>query len=246
MSPLVETWEAMPFTLSPIRYTLFPGMLLSIDTCGPAGSIALARLHNEQVEILAEAPLAGKTYSARLIPAIGELLATHHTSVADLSVIVVTKGPGSFTGIRIGLSAAKGLAEVHGIAILAVSRLQVLAHQAQTQAAALDASRHEFYFGHYAGDPREALLALDAFQAEAATLGQKLAVCEAAVHTTAPGATLVEPPTAADALRFALPRLRARDFDDPVTLDGNYLRRSDAEIFSQPGARRPKGQIRQP
>lgn len=221
-------------------------MLLSIDTSGPAGSIALARLDHEQIEILAEAPLAGKTYSARLVLAIGELLAAHGAAIQALSAIVVTKGPGSFTGIRIGLSAAKGLAEIHGIRIVAVSRLEVLAHQAQTPAAALDASRHEFYFGHYAEEPRESLLTLDGLQAEAAALGQKLAVCEAPVHAAAPGATLVDPPTAAEALRFALPRLRARDFDDPVTLDGNYLRRSDAEIFSHPGARRPKAQTRQP
>ncbi|MGB6608580.1 MAG: hypothetical protein WBE63_02525, partial [Acidobacteriaceae bacterium] len=40
--------------------------------------------------------------------------------------------------------------------------------------------------------------------------------------------------TAADALRFAPPRLLAQNYDNPVTLDGNYLRRSDAEIFSKP------------
>lgn len=214
-------------------------MLLSIDTCGPSGSIALARLDNEHLEITAEMPLAGKTYSARLVPAISSLLASDGAAIPDLAAIVVTRGPGSFTGIRIGLSAAKGLAEAHSIPIIAVSRLAVLAHKAQTQAAALDASRHEFYFGNYVENPREALLTLEAFETEAAA-PLRLAVCEAAVHAAAPEATLVEPPTAADALRFALPRLRARDFDDPVTLDGNYLRRSDAEIFSQPGARRPK------
>lgn len=221
-------------------------MLLSIDTCGPSGSIALARLSGEQLEILAEMPLAGKTYSARLVPAIGDLLAAHRTAVGELDAIIVTKGPGSFTGIRIGLSAAKGLAEVHGIPIVALSRLAVLAHKAQTRAAALDASRHEFYMGSYGENPRESLLTLESLQAEATALGPKLALCEAGVHALAPAATLTGPPTAADALRFALPRLRARDFDDAVTLDGNYLRRSDAEIFSQPGARRPKAQTRQP
>lgn len=214
-------------------------MLLSIDTCGPSGSIALALLDGEELQVLAEAPLAGKTYSARLVPAISELLAAANSTVADLASIVVTHGPGSFTGIRIGLSAAKGLAEIHDIPIIAVSRLAVLAHKAQAQAAALDASRHEFHFGTCTEPIREALLTQDQFEAEAAALGRKLAVCETAVHALAPAAALVDPPSAADALRFALPRLRARDFDDPVTLDGNYLRRSDAEIFSQPGARRP-------
>ena len=217
-------------------------MLLSIDTCGSSGSIALARLDGEHVDMLAETALPGKTYSARLVPAIAELLAAQPTSVADLAAIIVTHGPGSFTGIRIGLSTAKGLAEAHAIPILAVSRLAVLAHKAKCHAAALDASRHEFYFGRYDETVRESLLTQAAFESEASTLGPCLAVCEPSVHSLAPAATLVDPPTAVDVLRFALPRLRARNFDDPVTLDGNYLRRSDAEIFSQPGARRPSQQ----
>ncbi|HKO13581.1 MAG TPA: tRNA (adenosine(37)-N6)-threonylcarbamoyltransferase complex dimerization subunit type 1 TsaB [Acidobacteriaceae bacterium] len=230
--------------MDPIPYRLYPSlwMLLSIDTCGPSGSIALARLHGDTLDALAETGLAGKTYSARLVPAIAELLAAQRTSVADLAAIVVTRGPGSFTGIRIALSTAKGLAEPHDLPILAVSRLAVLAHKAGCQAAALDASRHEFYFGRYDQSTRESLLTLDAFEPEATTLGPQLAVCEPSVHALAPAAPLVDAPTATDALRFALPRLRTRDFDDPVTLDGNYLRRSDAEIFSQPGARRPSQQ----
>ena len=214
-------------------------MLLSIDTCGPSGSIALARLSGDGIAVLGETALAGKTYSARLVPAIAELLSANETAIADLAAIVVAQGPGSFTGIRIGLSAAKGLAEPHASRILAVSRLAVLAHKAQTRAAALDASRHEFYFGN---TMRESLMTQEEFQVEAAALGPNLAVCEATVHDLAPAATLVDAPTAVDALRLALPRLLARDFDDPVTLDGNYLRRSDAEIFSQPGARRPRPQ----
>ena len=217
-------------------------MLLSIDTCGSSGSISLARLDGETLNLLAETALAGKTYSARLVSAIAELLASQRTSVPDLTAIVVTRGPGSFTGIRIGLSTTKGLAEAHAVPILAVSRLAVLAHKAQCQGAALDASRNEFYFGRYDEPSRESLLTLDAFEPEASVLGPHLAVCEPSVHAPAPAATFVDAPTAADALRYALPRLGARDFDDPVTLDGNYLRRSDAEIFSQPGARRPNQQ----
>jgi tRNA threonylcarbamoyladenosine biosynthesis protein TsaB len=206
-------------------------MLLSIDTCGPLGSVALA---GPDGGLLAQTEIPGKTYSAQLVPAIQELLAAHNASLAAIVAIVVTNGPGSFTGIRIGLSAAKGLAEARSLPIVAVSRLAALAHLAQTRAAALDASRHEFYFGDYSSAADERLLAHDSFLERASALGPQLAVCEPSVHTLAPSATLVAPPTAADAIRFALPRLRARDFSDPVTLDGNYLRRSDAEIFSRP------------
>ena len=212
-------------------------MLLSIDTCGALGTVALARLDIEKLSLLAQTELPGKTYSARLVPTIRELLATHSIALSEIETIVVTNGPGSFTGIRIGLSTAKGLAEPTSIPIVAVSRLAVLAHKAGTAAAALDASRSEFYFGDYsAATPSETLLARDAFAQKVAALGPQLAISEATVLTEAPKASHVDPPTAHDALHFALPRLRARDFDDPLLLDGNYLRRSDAEIFSKPGA----------
>ena len=227
-----------------------PQILLSIDTCGPTGTVALARLNAGKLEMLAETELPGKTYSAQLLPAIGQLLAAHHATVAQIATIVVTNGPGSFTGIRIGLSTAKGLAEVHSTPIVAVSRLAVLAHKAGATAAALDASRHEFYYGDYSGPSpnsrapnelvrwggKESLVTRDHFQQLASTPAHSLAVCESSVHALAPLATLVGPPTAVDALRFALPRLAAQDYDNPVTLDGNYLRRSDAEIFSKPKA----------
>ena len=212
-------------------------LLLSIDTCGPSGTIALARLHGSrsEVELLGETSLPGKTYSAQLVPAVSVLLAAHAVTVMDLGAIVVTNGPGSFTGIRVGLSTAKGLAEIHGTPILAVSRLAVLAHKAATCSAALDASRHEYYLGKYSSaDSSETLLARDPFVEHARALGLDLAVCEEPVHALVPAATLIPPPTAFNAIDFALPRLRTASFDDPIALDGNYLRRSDAEIFSKP------------
>jgi tRNA threonylcarbamoyladenosine biosynthesis protein TsaB len=211
-------------------------LLLSIDTCGSLGTVVLARLTSDNLGILAQTELPGKTWSARLVPAIRELLAAHNAAVADIATIVVTNGPGSFTGIRIGLSTAKGLAEPTSIPVLAVSRLAVLAHKAKTQAAALDASRGEFYFGDYSASPEESLLTRDSFLERTTALGPQLAICEPSILALAPAATRVPPPTAADALYFSLARLRARAFDDPLLLDGNYIRRSDAEIFSKPGS----------
>jgi tRNA threonylcarbamoyladenosine biosynthesis protein TsaB len=208
-------------------------LVLSIDTCSGLGTIALARLKDDEPEILGQTELPGKTYSAQLTPAIRGLLNHHNARLAEIATIVVTNGPGSFTGIRIGLSTSKGLAEPGSIPILTVSRLAVLAHKAQSKTAALDASRHEFYFGDYSGpSPEESLLTAAQFVEIAGA--HQLAICEESILVTVPAATLVPPPTAADALRFALPRLRAHDYDNPLTLDGNYLRRSDAEIFSKP------------
>jgi tRNA threonylcarbamoyladenosine biosynthesis protein TsaB len=213
-----------------------PILLLGIDTCGLQGSVALARLSGDALETLAETELAGKTYSARLTGAIRELLARRAVGLRELAAIVVTSGPGSFTGIRIGLSTAKGLAEAHGTPILAVSRLAVLAYVAGTRAAALDASRGEFYLGEFAGEQQEWLVARARFLKEAARLGDGLAVCEVSVLALALNARSVAPPTAAQALEFALPRLKAARFDDATRLDGDYLRRSDAEIFAKPRA----------
>lgn len=224
-------------------------LLLSIDTCGSHGTVALARLDDAgKLEVLGQTDLPGKTYSAQLVPAIQKLMAAHHAAIPGLSAIVITSGPGSFTGIRIGLSTAKGLAEVHSIPILAVSRLAVLAHKAGARAAALDASRGEFYLGDFSVEPGgsdpasgepvrhgvESLVTRDHFQQLIPTFAHNLAVCEASAHAPAPDAVFVPAPTASDALQFALPRLLARDFDDPLLLDGNYIRRSDAEIFSKP------------
>ena len=220
-------------------------MLLAIDTCGTTGTIALGRWDGKTVTVLAQAELAGKTFSAQLVPRIRELFAGHSAEPRDLQAIIVVNGPGSFTGVRIGVSAAKGLAEALRIPVLAVSRLALLARKGGTHAAALDAGRSEFYFGRYTADPAEQLLARDHFLQLSTTFLHNLGVCEPSVHALVPSATLVDPPTAVDAIDLALPRLRAHDYDDPLTLDGNYLRRSDAEIFAK-SPRPGSGQLDSP
>ncbi len=213
-------------------------LLLGIDTCGPAGSVALGRLAGSaSVEILALTPLEGRTYAATLVSAIGDLLSAKSLRLPDLGCLVVVRGPGSFTGVRVGLSAAKGLAEGSGLSVVAVSRLSVLAHKAGVPSAALDAHRHEVFL-RLAGENepgRELLAGLGTFSH--ATPGSPIAVCDqpAAVLLAQlwPAAPLVQvpAPTAADALAFAVPEILARNFADLALLDGHYLRRSDAEIF---------------
>jgi tRNA threonylcarbamoyladenosine biosynthesis protein TsaB len=202
-------------------------MLLAIDTCGSTGTIALARKEGEHIAVLGMAELAGKTYSAMLTPRLRELLDAHQASVQQIGAIVVVHGPGSFTGVRVGVSAVKGLAEVFSTPVIAVSRLEVLARKAKTRYAALDAGRGEFYFRDD-DSRREELLSFDELQAAAPV--RHLAVCEEKTVAVFLEAHFVAPPTASDALAVALPRLLARDFDDLASLDGNYLRRSDAEV----------------
>ncbi len=148
--------------------------------------------------------------------------------------MVAVNGPGSFTGVRVGLSAVKGLAEAAGIPVVAVSRLEMLAWKAGTEAAALDAHRHEVFLRLGAG--REMLAGRDELGAFRPP-GGPVAVCDDAaallLESAWPGVELARclPPTAADALRLCAGRVEAGEFVDLALLDGHYLRRSDAEIF---------------
>jgi tRNA threonylcarbamoyladenosine biosynthesis protein TsaB len=122
-----------------------PKLLLAIDTCGPSGSVALGRLQGESVEILGQIDLEGRSYSSTLVAAVGDLLARNGVALRQVGAIVAANGPGSFTGVRVGLAAVKGLAEAAGIPVVSVSRLEVLAAKAGVPSAALDAHRHEVF-----------------------------------------------------------------------------------------------------
>jgi tRNA threonylcarbamoyladenosine biosynthesis protein TsaB len=161
----------------------------------------------------------------------------------ELAAVVVVHGPGSFTGVRVGVSAAKGFSEAAGVPLIAVSRLALLAAAANAGEkpvhAVLDAGRGEFYDGEYVGQQclREQLMTQDVLLS--AVAGRLVIVCEAKVSEALAKISprFVDEPAAGDALALALKRLATGDFDDAATLDANYLRRTDAEIFAKPAAR---------
>jgi tRNA threonylcarbamoyladenosine biosynthesis protein TsaB len=109
-------------------------LLLVTDTSGKQGSVALVRaggsLETNRVEAIGAASLSGGAFSAQLVPQIAGLLTQHGLSKNDIGAFVVVSGPGSFTGLRVGLAAIKALAEVLRKPIVAVSLLEVLAWQA--------------------------------------------------------------------------------------------------------------------
>jgi tRNA threonylcarbamoyladenosine biosynthesis protein TsaB len=218
-------------------------LLLAIDTCGPSGSVALGRLAGDAVEILGQIELEGRSYSATLVAAVGDLLAGSGIGLRNLAAIVAVNGPGSFTGVRVGLSAVKGLAEAARIPVVAVSRLEVLAAKAGQASAALDAHRHEVFLR--LGRPDLETIEMLAGAAELAAIdpaGARIAVCDdaatALLASAWPRAALVRTtaPAAADALALCAPRAAAGKYADVELLDGHYLRRSDAEIFGEPVA----------
>jgi tRNA threonylcarbamoyladenosine biosynthesis protein TsaB len=216
-----------------------PGrLLLAIDTCGPTGSVALGRLAGRDLEILGQTELEGRSYSATLVAAVADLLGSAGVGLKDLGGIVVVNGPGSFTGVRVGLSAVKGLAEGSQMGVTAISRLQVLSRKSGVPTCALDAHRGEVFLRveEMGKQPRE-LLAGTRELAAIKPAPLRVAVCDeqaAALLATAwPDAQLVrcDAPVAADALRLGEARLVAGGNVDLALLDGNYLRRSDAEIL---------------
>jgi tRNA threonylcarbamoyladenosine biosynthesis protein TsaB len=213
--------------------------LLLIHTAGSEGSVALA----EAQQIVAAEVLPGRSSSERLVPAVRRLMELQGWRLRDLTAVVVVHGPGSFTGVRVGLSAAKGLSEAGGIPLIAVSRLASLAASVgegdKTVHAVLDAGRGEFYYGEYAGHRcvREALLSQE--EMSAAVAEGRVVVCEVKVSEllSALHPRLVDEPSAGDALPLALERIAADEFEDAALLDANYLRRTDAEIFAKPKAK---------
>ncbi len=212
--------------------------ILAIDTCGPTGSVALARLAGRDVEILGQIELAGRTYSATLVAALGELLHSAGIELRELGGIIVVNGPGSFTGVRVGLSTVKGLAEGTEIPVVALSRLEVLSRKSGVPSCALNAHRGEIFLrlermgskpSEILAGPRE-LAAIDPAPVRVAVCDEEAAAILSAAW---PGTLLVTalPPIASDALRLGEGRLTAGAVADLALLDGHYLRRSDAEIF---------------
>lgn len=134
-------------------------VLLAIDTAAPR--LQLALLNGDNVEQLVEDMAQGQ--AERLFPAAGELLARTGRAYADLDRIAVTTGPGSFTGLRVGLSAARGLGLALDIPVLGIPSLLAISLSAPSGRPAvvlLDARRGEAYFqrfagpGHSSGRPR--------------------------------------------------------------------------------------------
>jgi tRNA threonylcarbamoyladenosine biosynthesis protein TsaB len=216
--------------------------VLLLDTCGAEGSLALAETGLAE-PIVALSHLPGRMASESLVAALREAMSVAGWILRDLAAIAVVTGPGSFTGVRVGLSVAKGLSEASGVPIIALSRLAVLAsgEDADRVCALLDAGRGEFYCAEFKGVSllTERLLSRE----DAAAAGSKAEVAVAYEDAVVTALACLFPvkrvaePTAADALPLALRRLADANFDDPMTLDANYLRRTDAEIFAKPAAR---------
>ena len=208
-------------------------LLLAVDTSGRQGGITLARGHADQIEIIESASIQGGTFSAELIPQISELLDRHQLTPQQLQGLVAVTGPGSFTGLRVGLTAVKGLAEVLRIPIAAVTSLELLIEASGEMGvmAVLDAGRGEVYAAVHNGSREERLLSLD--EAVALARSRSLQVLAAEPHITVrfDRAKLVTYRSTEVAAKIGHSKLLARETIDVLVLDANYIRRSEAEYM---------------
>lgn len=128
-----------------------PSVVLALDTSTEQCSVALQVGQHQALRSV----LAPREHSQKILPFIDSVLAEFNVTLADVERIIVGHGPGSFTGVRIGVSIAQGLAFSQQIPVTPVSTLAALAQQAirlrQATAvvAAIDARMNEVYIARY-------------------------------------------------------------------------------------------------
>ncbi len=242
-------------------------LVAAIDTATPVLSCALLELRGREVEVITTrtdrpaAPGPGPGHAIRLPGALTDLLVATGRKVPDVEGFAVGIGPGSFTGLRIGLATWKGLAYANRRPIAGVSSLAAMALEAAALPEAggallvpmLDARKGEVYVGWYrvvggavsAGRPEE-VLPPEAVAARLEGAGRALGFGEGyAVHAPALAARLPALPGApatpsAEAVgRLAAPRLAGAAFDDQAlfALEPHYVRKSEAEVKFPDGIR---------
>jgi tRNA threonylcarbamoyladenosine biosynthesis protein TsaB len=191
--------------------------LLAIDTTSELGSIAI--IDDERVieEIVLE---SADGFGHVLFSEIENLLLRNHIKISDLDGFATASGPGTFTGVRVGMTAVKGLAEAMARKVAAVSNLKAMAYfgTCALRAPWIDARRGDVYGAVYSAT-------LDPVQHEVV---MKRDVWLASLPPD------VEILSGARPLAGAIGRIAVREFAagralDPVAIDANYVRRSDAE-----------------
>lgn len=102
--------------------------ILALDTTAKTAGVALAEVNEAgQLTLLSEYSLKTGSHSTTLLPMIESMLSLHHLTTADIGLYAVSTGPGSFTGVRIGVSTVKGLAFLYNVPCVGVSALEAMA-----------------------------------------------------------------------------------------------------------------------
>jgi tRNA threonylcarbamoyladenosine biosynthesis protein TsaB len=217
-------------------------LTLAVDTTADFGSIALAEWNGVREEVLLHAP---EGFSQMLFGAIEALLTRQGVRLAEIELFAGASGPGSFTGVRVGLSAIKGLAEVCGKRVVPVSNLKALAEfgESDARATVIDARRGEVYAALYDKAGRqivpEVVLPFQELltrlpEREIEWISQDFAPFLPALAGTRFEQNWITqaPRCMAGAIaRLAIRRASDGLAQDPASIEANYVRRSDAELL---------------
>jgi tRNA threonylcarbamoyladenosine biosynthesis protein TsaB len=228
-------------------------LLLALDTCDARGSVAILR---DESVLQTEPHTTAEDYSSWLLPAVTRVLTSVGLALQDIDLYAVAAGPGSFTGVRVGLTTVKAWSEVYGRRIAAVSRLEAIASESQAAsacvAAFIDARRDQIFAALYRRQAaslervdEEMVIAPDKFLdwCTAHTRSEKIAWVStdpncltqtqlwtsrfAVSETVQEVSPLLAPRIGQIGYRLAL----QNHLTDALSLDANYVRRSDAEIL---------------
>ena len=210
-------------------------LVLAVDTTHEYGSLALLRGAELLEEVLLHAPTG---FAHVLYAHLAALLERHTVKAGDIDCFAAASGPGSFTGVRVGLTCVKGLAEATGRGAVAVSNLQALSTfgSGPLRAVVMDARRGEVYGAVYDAAARLVVPEIVApFQTWIDMLpAGELEFIAADVTPPLAGTRFAQSTVrmAPRALASAIARLASHAEPlDPAALDANYVRRSDAELL---------------
>lgn len=149
-----------------LDFTLSMNLTLSIETSNPEGGVALLREGRPVGELFLR---SSQTHSRRLLASCRFLLEHCESGFRDLDLLAVSLGPGSFTGLRIGLATAKGLAYALGVPIVGVATLdamasQVLAGEGELVCPVQHARLNEVYAALYRSEGNGSLQRISSYQ----------------------------------------------------------------------------------
>jgi len=236
-------------------------IVLAIDTCEARGSVAVLR-DGAVLEVVPHT--SAEEYSSWLLPAGDSALDAAITTLAEVDLFAVASGPGSFTGVRIGLTTVKAWSEVFSKPIVAVSRLAVVAAQSDREspfvASFIDAQRGQIFGALY----RKAGSGLTLIEQEMVAppevfmdwVAERTAGSEVAWISTDPDALAQQAtwqgkaPQAEEIQRvpcilapligkMAFERALKGEVLDGLSVDANYVRRSYVEVFQKGPAHVP-------
>ena len=227
-------------------------LILALDTCDARGGIALLR---DESLLRIEPHITAEDYSSWLLPAVARVLTPAGLTLRDIELYAIAAGPGSFTGVRVGLTTVKAWSEVYGRRIASVSRLEALASESVGSshyvAAFIDARRNQIFAALY----RRQAAALERIDEEMVIAPDKfLEWCAAKAGSDGIDWVSTDPDCLAQTPKWASRRASNEDIQevsallaprigqighrlarenrltDALSLDANYLRRSDAEL----------------